>query len=912
MLSLNFSLHFHFARGYSFYTIYGTFCARWIVSIGESGMMKGSPQVEVFCSYAREDEVWLRKLIVHLSLLEREGLLLVWHDRLLQGGMDWKQEIDDHLNRSRLILLFISPDFVASDYCYGIEMRRALELHAAKRACVIPILVRPVENWQETPFGRLQALPRDKFLVEWDKRKEDFALVQIARGIRDALINLNEMSTHAARLPRADESAIWNVPFPRKAFFTGRDKLLKRLHMQLRTVQTVISQPQAISGLGGIGKTQLAVEYAYRYGEEYRVILWVHAETTETLTTSYTEIARLLQLPQRDAQKQEIIVQGVKDWLSSQPNWLLILDNADEPDVLIQFLPPQLRGHLIVTTRAADLSNLGLGFGHALAVKPFTNKEGVPFLLRRAGLKQISFQDREYARLIVNELDGLPLALNQVGVYLKTTGSSLAAYWKMYQMQRAMLLSIQDDRAYPRSVAATLLLSFERVEQRNPVAADLLRLCAFLAPDAIPEELLSQDGGELSNELAPDAVAVFQLNLDQAFKVLNDYSLLTRDPHTRTLIVHRLVQAVLYDSMSAQTRQQWMRRAVQAVNTAFPTIEFEGWSTCERLLPHMITCADWFEQVPFATSDTATLLNKVGYYLSHRGRYKEAEPLLQRALEKSGNDPLERASILNNLAELSRLQGHFTERESYYLQALELRELHLGPNHRDVARNRNNLAILYWQQRKNELAEPLFLQALATYEQTLGPDHPDTAKSLNGLANLYQTQEKYEQAEPLYLRALHIWEQHLRPDHPYTAACMNNLAENYRQQRKYEKAEQLHLRALLIHKQQLGVEHPDTARNMNNLAQLYLQQGKYQQAEPLFLQAIASYKRFLVANHLDTAEALHGLAKLYHNQNEYIQAESFYLQALAIYEEQLGDEHSTTQSVRADYRVLTSRPPEEK
>jgi tetratricopeptide (TPR) repeat protein len=642
-------------------------------------MLGVSSPVEVFYSYAHEDKALRAELEKHLSLLRRLGVISGWHDRRIAPGTDWAQAIDEHLERAAVILLLVSADFLASDYCYGIEMQRALVRHQANEARVIPILLRSVD-WHGAPFAHLQALPTDaRPITTW--RNRDAAFTDVAAGIRRVVEDLSSLQAAA---PLASLPLVWNVPFPQKQFFTGREALLKRLHTQLRTAQTA-ALGQAISGLGGIGKTQLAVKYAYRHQLEYRAVLWAYAETTEALTTSYTEIARLLQLPQKDAKEQEEIIQGVKDWLSNHQNWLLILDNADEPDVLIPFLPPKVGGHLIVTTRAADLSNLGLGFGHVLTVQKFTKQQDVPFLLRRAGLKRVSSQDREYARRIANELDGLPLALNQAGVYLATTGSSLASYWELYQQQRATLLHTLKDREYPRSVAKTLLLSFERVEQRNPAAADLLRLCAFLAPDVIPEELLTKGARELGNVLAPVVEDAHQFN--QALADLRAYSLLTRYPQSRTLIVHRLVQAVLRDSMTTETQQQWMQRVVLAVNAAFPGIKFEDWPICERLLPHALICATWIEQVPFVPA-AAHLLNQVGYYLINRGRYMEAELLLKRALA--------------------------------------IREQDLDPMHLDTALSLNDLATLYQRQGKYEQAELLYQRALAIREHLLGAEHLDT------------------------------------------------------------------------------------------------------------------------------------------------------------------------------------------
>src|SRR6266568_1087976 len=246
-------------------------------------MPDSSIPVEVFYSYAHEDEAFRNELEKHLSLLRRQGLITAWYDRLILSGTDWAQAIDEHLERASVILLLISADFLASDYCYGIEMKRALERHQANEARVIPILLRPVD-WNSAPFGYLQALPTDaKPITTW--RNRDAAFTDVAAGIRRVI---EDLSSLAASAPRAALPPVWNVPYPRNSFFIGREELLARLRRQLQTGQaTALSQPQAITGLGGIGKTQLAVEYAYRFHQDYQVVLWVRAESLEALTSSF-------------------------------------------------------------------------------------------------------------------------------------------------------------------------------------------------------------------------------------------------------------------------------------------------------------------------------------------------------------------------------------------------------------------------------------------------------------------------------------------------------------------------------------------------------------------------------------------------------------------------------------------------
>src|SRR5712692_3909995 len=251
--------------------------------------------IEVFYAYAHKDAPFRNRLENHLSLLSRQGLITQWHDRHILPGVDWAQTIDTHLERASVILLLISADFLASDYCYGIEMKRALERHQANEARVIPILLRQVD-WKGAPFAHLQALPTGaKPITSW--RNRDAAFRDVAAGIRRVIEDLSSLQASA---PRASLPSIWNIPYPRNSLFIGREALLAQLRQQLQAGQaTALSQPQAISGLGGIGKTQIAVEYAYRFHQDYQVVLWARAEDTEALTSSFITIATLLNLPEQ-------------------------------------------------------------------------------------------------------------------------------------------------------------------------------------------------------------------------------------------------------------------------------------------------------------------------------------------------------------------------------------------------------------------------------------------------------------------------------------------------------------------------------------------------------------------------------------------------------------------------------------
>jgi hypothetical protein len=302
-------------------------------------------------------------------------------------------------------------------------------------------------------------------------------------------------------------------------------------------------------------------------------------------------------------------------------------------------------------------------------------------------------------------MDGLPLALDQAGAYIEETGCGLATYLDLYRTDREKLLGRRGLRQldHPESVAATWRQAFLNVEQSDPAAADLLRLCAFLAPDPIPETILTRGAPALGPALGP---VVNSLAFNFTLDVVRRHSLLYRDPDTRTLTIHRLVQAVLKDNMDEQSQREWVERAVRAVGAAFPDLESEHWSRCREYLPHALACAALIEHYRLTFPEAAQLLTHAGVYLRIYAQFDQAEPLLQ--------------------------------------QALTICEHALEPGHPDIAASLNNLAVLYNDQGKYEQAKPLFQRSLAIFEKKLGPEHPYTIETRRAYADLL---EKMQQAE---------------------------------------------------------------------------------------------------------------------------------------------------------------------
>ena len=626
----------------------------------------------------------------------------------------------------------------------------------------------------------------------------------------------------------------WNLP-PRNLFFTGRDEYLKRLENGLAR-----GGAQAISGLGGIGKTQTAIEYAYRHRDQYRAVLWSGADSRDALVSGFGAIASLLDLPEKDEKDANVVAEAVRRWLERQTGWLLILDNVEDlVGVAKPFLPASGTGHVLMTTRLQATGAMA----QCAELEKMELEEGALFLLRRAKLiapdaplDAASEDHKKPAREITEEVAGLPLALDQAAAYIEETPSTPAKYLKLYRTEGAALRRQRGRQAAEHpSVTVTFSLAFAQVEKANPAAADLLRVCAFLAPDAIPEEIFSSGGKELGEPLAKAAGK--PLAWDAAVEAAGRYRLIHRNVANDTLNIHRLVQEVLKDWMDAPTRRVWAERVVRVLNGVFPYVEFRSWPQCERLIPHAIVIGRLVADFGLDSVVAACLLNRSGYYLCDRARYAEAEPLYQRALaidqKAQGPDHADTATSLNNLAAIYDGQGRYGEAEPLYRRALAIREKVLGPDHPDTAQSLNNLAGIYRQQGRYREGEPLLQRALAIREKAQGPDHADTATSLNNLAAIYDDQGRYTEAEPLHQRALAICEKALGPDHPNTATSLNNLAVHYKSQGRYGEAEPLYQRALAISEKALGPDHPDTVLSLRNYALFLRKRGREAEAEKL-------------------------------------------------------------------------------
>jgi len=338
----------------------------------------------------------------------------------------------------------------------------------------------------------------------------------------------------------------FNIPIPRNPFFTGRNDILLQLHNLLnRKTKLVIKSSQnstALSGLGGIGKTQTAIEYAYRYKDSYCAVLWVLADGKMLLQNNFAELSQLLGFK---VKRQDDQILAVQKWLRDNQNWLLIFDNAETLELLTaakELLPVDIKGHILFTTRAQATGNIA-----SINIDCFDIDTGTMFLLRRsktvlnelstikAVFSNVSNQNLKFAKDIVQELGGLALAIDQAGAYIEQTDCGLEGYLIRYRSNSVKMLKERGfvhSNDHPDAVYKTFLLALEQVQKRHNLTSQILRDCVFLHPDGIPEKFYS--------DCDP-------LELDIALSTLKDYSLIKRVIEKKIFTVHRLVQIVIKD-----------------------------------------------------------------------------------------------------------------------------------------------------------------------------------------------------------------------------------------------------------------------------------------------------------------------------------------------------------------------------
>jgi len=642
------------------------------------------------------------------------------------------------LAAAKCTLALLSPQYLQSRFCED-EWTAAFHLKKLQpvrlQKCVIPGLLAPLAY------------------IDLVELSEDKAKEALLAGLRRTPLDPDTrppfpggepskpLSAPSFRFPGAFPP-IWNVPHGRNPNFTGREELLTGLREALASgAAAALTQAQAIHGLGGVGKTALAVEYAYRYAPEYDIFWWVRSEEAATLAAYFAGLAqRLADIPPavKTSPDQGVIVAAVRAWLRQHPGWLLVFDNVEKPEDLKEYRPQGGPGHVLITSRNPVWGRVA----RPLEVRVLPREQSVEFLLKRTGQ-----EDENAAKSLAAAQGDLPLALEQAGAYMEETGTPLAEYLQLFQERRLELWGEEkppDD--YHATVATTWSLALEKVKEEAPAAADLLNLCAFLAPDDIPLSLLPP-GTKLLPEGLAQTVAD-ELVFNKALAALKRFSFIERGEDS--LSVHRLVQAVVRDRMDEEEQKTWAGAAAELVNEVFPggdlSADVRAWPMCARLLPHARAAAHHAEENQVALPAAGRLLNQSGLYLKDRAEFAAAKSFYEQALPITeaayGATHPNFASNLNNLGGVLKEMGDLKGARVHYERALAIDEAAYGPDHPEVAIRVNNLGLVLQAQGDLAAAKAHFARALAIFTKFLGEDHPDTQIVRGNLAGVLAEMEK--------------------------------------------------------------------------------------------------------------------------------------------------------------------------
>ncbi|KAK3947691.1 hypothetical protein QBC32DRAFT_318570 [Pseudoneurospora amorphoporcata] len=833
---------------------------------------------EVRIFYYNYDSYWQRDaLYTRLELLGK-GLL-------------------EHIRGIRITEAERSRDLIFVGYSYG--------------GLVVKQGVREQSSTYHGSNVRNIGLPVDHYgLNKFATRSESYQII---------LSKLKEVIESQSRSKKCHHSVLERlksatIPFSRNPDFVNRENILDQIDQRC-------SEPAgrvALVGLGGVGKSQLAIEYAHRTAakEPDRWVFWVHAGTQARVEEGFKAIADAVKLPGRRQPKADV-PQLVYSWLSSERDrrWIVILDSADDIDVffgagsnperrrLADYLPQSPNGSLLVTTRNKDLAfRLVGGYKNTIEIGPMAQSNALLLLERKLGL----LSDKDSAEELVRALEYVPLAISQAAAYIqrRSPRSSVEKYLTEFskgESKRAWLLG-HDEGEFRReggassAILATWQISFEHIRSKRASAADLLSLMSFFDRQGIPESLLRPphiDGAmqerrsdvqhDLGSNSSDDEIHNDEIHNDETdngfednVAMLTNYCLVTVSESGDTFEMHGLVQLSTRTWLKACGREEeFKHQFVSRIAALFPPGDYSNWATCQRLFPHVERAVDYRPVEGKLEEAWATLLYNGGWYAELQGRYDVAEKMARKSRrsrkEILGREDERTLASTSLCAEVLRDKGLWKEAEKLFVQVMEIRKTKLGADHPSTLTSMANLASTYRNQGRWEEAEKLFVQVMETRKTKLGADHPDTLTSIANLASTFWNQGRWEEAEN-----------------------MANLASTFWNQGRWEEAEKLFVQVMETSKTKLGADHPDTLTSIANLASTYRNQGRWEEAEKLEVQVMETRKTKLGADHPSTLTSMANLASTFWNQGRWEEAEKLFVQVMEIRKTKLGADHPST------------------
>jgi nucleoside phosphorylase/tetratricopeptide (TPR) repeat protein len=695
----------------------------------------------------------------------------------------------------------------------------------------------------------------------------------------------------------------WVMSLPRNPNFVGRQVEITKLEGLL----TVQYGPRrvAITGLGGVGKTQVALEVAYRIRTQDKgcSVFWVPCTSHAMVEQAYLNIAQTLGLV--DVEPGEVKEQ-VKIYLSSQraARWLLVFDNADDTEMWLEannitpaledYLPQSEQGLILFTTRNQKLA-MKLAPFNIIRI-PDLDKDAALQVLRKMLANENLLKDNITAATLLEHLAFLPLAITQAAAYITENSIHLSDYLTLLQEQEQDVVDLlsedfRDPGRYKdilNPVITTWLLSFKQIQHQNPLAADYLAFMACINPRNIPRSLLPLQ-------------TTTKQRLD-ALGVLNAYSF--TNSQSTGVNMHRLVHIATRNWLrNNRMFGYWLQRVADRMQQVFPDNNHTNRRLWREYLPHALALVhddEFIEQ----QKEHISLIRNIADCLASDGRYFESEVLYNKLLEMDQRTHgAEHPSTLTNMANLAstyRYQGRWNEAEKLEVQVMEVSKILLGAKHPNTLTSMANLASTYRNQGRWNEAEKLEVQVMEMSKIVLGAKHPDTLTSMANLASTYRNQGRWNEAEKLEVPVMEMSKTVLGAKHPDTLTSMANLASTYRNQGRWDEAKKLQVQVMEMAKIVLGAKHPCTLTSMANLAGIYWNQAQWKEAEKLEVQVMEIRKTVLGAEHPDTLSSMVNLAYTWKSQGRVLEALALLEESCRLRRKFLGPDHpSTTNAVNA-------------
>ncbi|KAL4937662.1 hypothetical protein BDV06DRAFT_226732 [Aspergillus oleicola] len=687
------------------------------------------------------------------------------------------------------------------------------------------------------------------------------------------------------------------VPFRQNPLFLGRERELSRLQM-LVTGGDSGTRRAAISGLGGVGKTQIVLELAYRLHKQPEAysIIWVSSTSAETVEQAFIDIGSRLML---ESITPDNVKDRVKGYLNSDAAgpWVLIIDNADDPglwsaSMIRNTLPTSSRGFTLFTTRNHQLATRVAG-PNIVDVKEMDVQSAITLFKSAISDQSLLESDKSTASL-ARHLHSIPLAIVQAASYINENLISAETYLSLVKDTETSMLELlskdfEDEWRYveaANSITSTWFISFKQIQTLSPLAVEYLSFMSCLDFAWVPCSLLPAAQSKVEQQSALGVLKGYYFISERPESGIQDFSL------------HQLVHSVTKNWLRTQnTLEHWTKKAGQHLQDVFPESKPENRVLWRRCLPHAQHILG-HEHFQARTPDREKLAQKVGKSLYSDGRYREAEVLFREVLEtrraQLGHDHPDTLESLECVVATLWDQGQWKHVEELQLRLLEVRERRLGPDDPAVLSSLGNLASTLMNQGKWGDAQKLERKVFTKFKLLLGEDHPKTLTSMSNLATTYRMEGQYSEAEDLDVRVLKHRTKVLGPEHPDTVMTMGNLACTYMEQGRWGEAEELRTRQVALLEGTIGPEHKDTLAAMGNLATIYREQGKWTLAEDLEVRVWKQSQAVLGPEHSNTLISMANLASTYRGQDKLAEAELLEMETTKIFKSALGPQHPIT------------------